>query len=154
MSIKFFKLGLAFTHSCTSWVHASPSKSKALFIENLRFLGYSHVQAHASPVIIYTKLAAFPSSKIFQILDAFSTPLCHSAPIRPFGGVYPELTEALSAAGGADERSVEWVEGYLTHSLKLLPVLLRMFLTKPQIMPFRRKHLFQTTPLMLLVHLI
>ena len=90
MSIKFFKLGLAFTHSCTSWVHASPSKSKALFIRKLRFLGYSHVQAHASPVIIYTKLAAFPSSKIFQIMDAFSTPLCHSAPIRPFGGVYPE----------------------------------------------------------------
>jgi len=150
VSIKFFKLGLAFTHSCTSWVHASPSKSKALFIENLRFLGYSHVQAHASPVIIYTKLAAFPSSKIFQIMDAFSTPLCHSAPIRPFGGVYPELTEALSAAEGADE----WVEGSLTNKLKLLPVLLRMFLTKPQIMPFRRKHLFQTTPLMLFVHLI
>jgi hypothetical protein len=87
-------------------------------------------------------------------MDAFSTPLCHSAPIRPFGGVYHELAEALSAVEGADEGSVEWVEGSLTNELKLLPVLLRMSLTKPQIMPFRRKHLLQTTPLMMFVHLI
>ena len=28
--------------------------------------------------------------KSLKLLHPFSTPLCHSAPIRPFGGVYPE----------------------------------------------------------------